>query len=160
MTTEIITAKFGNKIRVRVNGILIENDCLLMVKHRELGTQGYLWAPPGGGMEFGTSASENLVREFLEETGIKIEVKKFLFVCEFTKPPLHAVELFFLVAREGGNLRKGHDPELKAKDQIIEEVRFLTTETLLQIPPAALHKAFENIKQASDIVNKSGYFII
>ena len=63
MPSENIVKHFGNRLRVRVNGILIENERILMVKHVGLGETGYLWAPPGGGIEFGTSAPQNLERE-------------------------------------------------------------------------------------------------
>lgn len=158
MTSEIIESRFGNKLRVRVNGILIENGCLLLVKHKGLGKNGYLWAPPGGGMEFGTSAPDNLKREFLEETGIDVEVKGLLFTYEFLNLPLHAIELFFHVIRRGGNIKKGIDPELEANDQIIEEVKFFALRDLLDIPKPALHKSLHNLKQVEDIMQKQGYF--
>jgi len=70
-----------------------------MASHHSLGESGILWAPPGGGMDFGQSVEENLTREFREETGLKVEVKRFLFINEFLAVPLHAVELFFEVTR-------------------------------------------------------------
>ena len=160
MTSEIITAEFGNRLRVRAVGILIENDSLLLVKHKGLGASGYLWAPPGGGVEFGTPATQSLEREFLEETGIVIEVKRFLFACELISPPFHAVELFFSVDRKGGQLTKGFDPELNPKDQIIEEVRFHNIDQLRQISQPALHHALTDLNRLEDLLNKSGYYII
>jgi 8-oxo-dGTP pyrophosphatase MutT (NUDIX family) len=38
---------------------------------------------PGGGMEFGEGTRECLAREFLEETGIEVEVKEHLFTTDF-----------------------------------------------------------------------------
>ena len=55
---------FQGKVRVRACGILIENQRILLVKHRGLGAQGYFWSPPGGGMEFGEN---NLVETFKEK---------------------------------------------------------------------------------------------
>ena len=51
-----------------------------MVHHTALGKDGSLWAPPGGGMEYGESAHAALKREFMEETHLEIEVERFLFV--------------------------------------------------------------------------------
>jgi len=92
-------------------------------------------------MEFGMSASENLKREFAEETGLTIEVKKFLFVHEYLEPPLHAVELFFRVKRLDGELTKGYDPEMTSEEQIIKEVRFIRTDELLKVPASNVHQA-------------------
>ncbi len=38
------------------------------------------WGLPGGALEFGESAQEACVREFLEETGLKVKVKSLLGV--------------------------------------------------------------------------------
>ena len=38
------------------------------------------WGLPGGALEFGESAQETCVREFLEETGLKVKVKSLLGV--------------------------------------------------------------------------------
>ncbi|WP_332912478.1 NUDIX domain-containing protein [Algoriphagus boritolerans] len=89
-----IEAKFGNQLRTRVNGILIEDNKLLMVKH-QMGNGRILWSVPGGGMNYGSTAKDNLKREYLEETSLEIEVGKYLFVHEYLKPPLHAMEHFF-----------------------------------------------------------------
>ena len=51
-----ITNTFGNKLRLRVSGIYIKNDEILLVKHKSINKEGILWAPPGGGMEFGETA--------------------------------------------------------------------------------------------------------
>lgn len=160
MTSEIIASKFGNRLRVRVSGILIENNRLLMVKHKGIGDLGYLWAPPGGGVDYGTSVRQNLEREFLEETGIAIDVKNFLFTCELINPPLHAIEMFFIVNRKGGKLKKGFDPELEKKDQIIESVKFLSANELKQTPQLALHEVLQRIEQLEDLVQRSGYYLI
>ena len=106
---------YGNKVRLRVCGLCWQGDSLLLVKHK-MGDKG-LWAPPGGGIEYGESVDYALKREFLEETGLKIAVNKFLFGCEFIKKPLHAVELFFDVEKVAGVLRGGYDREF----QLIEK---------------------------------------
>ena len=67
-----------------------------------------------GGLQYGESMQECLKREFEEETGLQVKVKRFLFVNEFLQPPLHAVEFFFEVRITGGNLRTGTDPEAAA----------------------------------------------
>ena len=153
-----IRQKFGGRIRVRVCGICIEQDKILMVKHLIVGKQDYLWAPPGGGVKFGESAKACLKREFLEETGLEILIGDFLFVYEFKEPPLHAVELFFEVKRLGGKLIKGHDPEMSPENQIIHQVSFLSMEALKKENPLQIHGVFRNIKNLSLILEKKGYY--
>jgi 8-oxo-dGTP diphosphatase len=150
-----IEKKFGNRIRVRACGICIVDEELLLVKHTNIGKKGCLWAPPGGGVSFGENVEECLVREFKEETGLEINVGKFLFACEFVAPPLHAIELFFLVQPSGGKLIKGLDPEIK--DQIIEEVRFCNANYIKSLDKESLHKILQEIEDVEEIKSFNGF---
>ncbi|NJL14869.1 MAG: NUDIX hydrolase [Microscillaceae bacterium] len=154
-----IIAQFGHRLRIRVSGICLQEGKILLVKHRYLGQNGFLWAPPGGGMQYGQSATENLQREFEEETGLQIRVGNFLFVNEFLVPPLHAVELFFEVYLTGGVLKKGIDPEMPADRQIIEEVAYRSEAELRRENPLNLHQVFRNIDKLSLILEKNGYHL-
>ncbi len=152
-----IEAKFGNHLRSRVNGILIENDKILMAKH-QMGTNRILWSVPGGGMNFGSSAIENLTREYLEETNLKIEVGRYLFVHEYLNPPLHAMEHFFEVKRISGNVELGKDPELADSDQILLEISWKSLDEIKTIPYESLHRVFWGIKSLSELGLWKGYF--
>ena len=152
-----ILEKFGNRIRIRVCGILIQHDSILLVKHRSVGKSGILWAPPGGGMQFGEGAEETLKREFLEETGLEIRVGQFLFTHEFLNPPLHAIELFFEVDQIDGSLKKGFDPEMQTHEQIIEEVAFLNIDQLNKIQTDSLHYVLQRGHKLNDLFNYKGY---
>ncbi|MCU0447421.1 MAG: NUDIX hydrolase [Microscillaceae bacterium] len=153
-----ILQKFGNQLRLRVSGICCQNEQVLLIKHHYLGEGKYLWSPPGGGMHFGDSANETLVREFWEETNLQIEVGEFLFVNEFLQPPLHAIELFFAVKIVGGELKRGFDPEMSAENQIIHEVKFLSLDDLQKENPLQIHSIFRNIQKLSNILQRKGYF--
>lgn len=154
--TDRVRELYGNRVRVRACGLLIQNDSLLMVNHQSL-TTGDFWAPPGGGVDFGESATACLQREFLEETGLEIQVSDFLFACEFIQPPLHAVELFFSVNLLTGILRKGNDPEMKPQAQIIQEVKFLTWGEIQKMEPASLHGIFRFVPEPEHIIRLKGY---
>ncbi len=58
-------------------GILVRNDKVLLVKHRVDGKDYFVL--PGGGSENGERPRETLRREFLEETGLNVSIKRFLF---------------------------------------------------------------------------------
>ena len=152
-----IESKFGNQLRTRVNGILIENEKLLMVKH-QMGNGRILWSVPGGGMNFGSSAKENLIREYLEETHLDIEVGRYLFVHEYLNPPLHAMEHFFEVKRMDGKVKLGKDPELSNSNQILLEIEWKSFEEIKSIPNNSLHQVFWGIKSLSELGLWKGYF--
>lgn len=154
----IVEQLFGHRLRYRVCGICIQNHQLLLVRHSGIGDEGELWIPPGGGMETGLSAPENLEREFMEETGLAVKTGPLLFVHEYINAPLHAVELFFRVSVSGGILKKGFDPELKTDQQIIQEVRFMSFKEINALPPARLHHILQNHKSEEALNNASGYF--
>lgn len=155
---EQIVETFGNKLRVRVCGILIKNDSIVLVKHHNLGGTGTLWAPPGGGMNFGESVHETLVREFKEETNLDIEVGELLLVTEYLDKPLHAVELFFGVSYAGGELKTGYDPEMK-KTQIISVVEFVPFNVLKDMNNDILHKVLHDIHDEYSFERLSGKYL-
>ena len=133
---------FEKKVRVRVCGILKEEGKILLVKHRGIGESGHLWAPPGGGVEFGERLTDALQREFLEETNVQVKVEAYLFTNEHIDDRHHAIEVFFEVTRLAGNLELGHDPELPPDDQMIKDVRFFSAKELEKLPKSTLHEAF------------------
>ena len=151
-----IISEFGHKLRVRVSGICVKNESILLIKHVNIGAKPILWSPPGGGMEFGESAKEALVREFKEETNTEILVGKLMFVNEFNTYPLHAVELFFEVEILSGDLKKGLDPELSLEMQIIKDLRFVSFFEI-QKNTELYHSFLKNIKNKADLEQLNGY---
>ncbi len=144
---------YGQKLRVRVCGILIKENQILLARHDGLGDAGQLWIPPGGGVEFGEPLNNALQREFLEETGLAVEVKNLLMVSEFLKPPLHAIEFFFRVELISGTLKTGSDPEMPSQTQLLQEVRFWPLTDLKLMPAASLHPVLQNITSFSDLLH-------
>lgn len=155
---EVVRKQFGDRVRVRVCGLLIEQERVLLVGHRAIGAEGFLWAPPGGGLQFGETLEQALQREFVEETGLAVEVGDFLFVHEFLQPPLHGIELFYEVRRQGGTLCKGQDPELEQGSQLISEVRFMSFEELGGLPAAQLHNAFTYCQDVESLRSMRGMY--
>jgi 8-oxo-dGTP pyrophosphatase MutT (NUDIX family) len=66
---------------------------------------------PGGGVELGEAPWHALRREFLEETGLRIEPVRVLHASTglhvSTVRPWQLVSMFWLVRRRGGRLRRG-----------------------------------------------------
>lgn len=147
---------YGNRLRVRACGICVREGALLMVNHQGI-TDGHFWAPPGGGIEFGESATDGLKREFREETGLDITVHKFLFATEFIGHPLHAIELFFSVTCENGKPQYGTDPE-PGSPAVIQETRFMSWAEIAATPADQLHGVFRILSHPSEITALNGYF--
>lgn len=154
--TDSVYETFGNKLRVRVCGLCMENDRLLMINHEGI-KEGDFWAPPGGGLQFGETFEICLKREFSEETGLEIEIKDFRFVCEFIHLPLHAIEIYFLVEIKHGLLKKGFDPEMK-DNQMIQEVKFMSWNEINTLTAESRHGIFNMIPTSSKILDLKGHF--
>lgn len=151
MEREIVEA-YGNHLRVRICGICIKENKILLIKHKNIGRAGYLWSPPGGGLKFGETVEACLKREFLEETHLSVKIERFLFVHEFVEPPLHAIELFFEVSIVEGKIGLGKDPEMQENKQILEEIAFLDYANLTQEPKECLHKVLQKISSINEIL--------
>lgn len=152
-------AAYAGKVRLRVCGICLQGDKLLLVRHQATLNNTAFWAPPGGGLQYGETVEECLVREVLEETGLQTKVKRFLFVNEFIASPLQAVELFFELEVTGGELIKGTDPEASAEQQLIEEVAFLTMEQIRQIPLQDKHRVLHYLFSLDDLFGLPHRFV-
>ena len=157
MIGESIVKEYGKRLRMRVGGICIRNDQILLVNHSGLNEQNLFWAPPGGGLNYGETIEECLQREFVEETGFTIKVENFLCITEYLKPPLHALEMFFKVTIVNGVLKKGTDPEVTTENQIIKSVEFLSFNELQEIPDLEKHSLLQKVKNENDILDKAAY---
>lgn len=89
------------------------ND-ILLVRRARPPLQGY-WSVPGGGIELGETAAEAVVREVREETGLTVEVSRFLGYAdaierdESLRVRYHYVILYFEARPIDGNLLSGDD---------------------------------------------------
>ena len=149
---------YGGRIRIRVCGVLIQNEKILLVNHSGLNETDTFWSPPGGGIKLGESALQCLGREFMEETGLQISPGNFLFINEFIKAPLHAIEIFFRVKKKGGRLKTGTDPEMGVENQIIKNVEFLGYRQLADLPKNQKHNILTDLAKMDDLFDKRGFF--
>jgi 8-oxo-dGTP diphosphatase len=144
---------YGNRLRIRVCGILAENNKLLVVEHKNMGTNGFFISPPGGGLNIGEKIEDCLMREFLEETGLEISIGNFLFANEYLDMPLHAIELFFEVKKIKGELRLGNDPEMEAEKQILNKIYFSSYPEILAKGEGNIHQIFKHFSSLEEILN-------
>lgn len=135
---------FRYSVRVRVNGLLVQENALLMVHLMSPVAGRMIWMPPGGGVQFGEPLTATLQREMHEETGLQISPGPLWYLNEVIHDDVHAIEFYFLCDLTGGTLCTGSDPEYSDRDQIIRDVSFLPLETLDRpdIHPAYLRKRF------------------
>ncbi|MEX1121640.1 MAG: NUDIX domain-containing protein [Balneolales bacterium] len=130
---------YSQKVRVRVNGLLVEEGKLLLVKIRHPTREVGIWMPPGGGIDFGEKMEDAVRREILEETGVKVQVGDLRYIHEYIQPPLHAVEFYYDCYRIGGTAGLGHDPELPETKQLLEEVCFVPLTEIAELPVVPEH---------------------
>lgn len=67
---------------VRVYGLLFDNNNRLLVSDEFIRGM-YITKLPGGGLEIGEGTRDCLHREFLEETGIEVEVQEHIYTTDF-----------------------------------------------------------------------------
>jgi len=86
------------------------------------------WDIPGGTIEFGENPEEALKREFLEETNLKIDIIKPLYVCSQTQELRHQIWIVYECKYKSGKVKlnpEEHDefvwvtiPEMKKLNKI------------------------------------------
>lgn len=143
MTVESV---YAGKVRIRVCGLLRDEDKLLLVKVHSPVTNTNVWMPPGGGVDVGEPMKQALVREFYEETNLEVEVGELIHISELIESPFHAIQFFFSVQSPKGNVQLGIDPEHSEKDQILKDIRFISREEMssLNCTPDFIKKDYWN----------------
>ena len=154
-STESINSLYGNRVRLRVCGIHIHNNKILLVKHTGIGTTGIFWAPPGGGINLGESLLTGLKREVKEETNLDAHGEELLFVHEFIQAPLHAIEIFFKIETHNVNFAVGMDPE--HSEQIIEDVKYFSEKEIYQSNLEEFHQIFTLSRSFNELLTIKGY---
>lgn len=100
--------------RIRVAAIILAGDTILMAIHEKEGSRYYVL--PGGGVDYGESMQEAVVREVKEETNLDVRAGDMILVHDSIPPDLHRhiVNVYFLAEVIGGELRVGeHDKRLR-----------------------------------------------
>jgi len=147
---------FSNKLRIRTSAIIVSDSSLLLIKHKLPTRTQPVWMPPGGGVSFGETLEDALKREVKEETGLVVQPINLLWVHEFLEKPYHALEYYFECSIAGGMLKLGRDPEIPENDQILQELKFISSQKAEELP---VYPEFLNdfISSGCDLPNEIQY---
>lgn len=109
--------------RLAVRAAILHEDRLLMVNAYPPDYGSDMWCLPGGGAEPGQSLPENLQREVLEETGLRIHIGAIILVNEFqdSKAGFHQVDLIHRATLDGAGTMVLDDPE-----GVVDRARWVT----------------------------------
>ena len=120
--------------RIRVAGLMIHDDRVVVVRHRAGSFTYHLL--PGGGVGYRETLEEALVRDILEETGFKARVGELLYVNDTIDPcgRRHVVNITFRAEIAGGKVTES------PVDDNVEGVEFIDLDRLCSLdlrPPMA-----------------------
>lgn len=134
LTKRRFTPKKRTIPTTRISVVVLNRDGeILLVRHKK-GNQRY-WVLPGGRLEYGETFEECAVREVKEETGLEVEMERFLYLSEAIAPDRsrHIVNIFIKARVVGGTLKLGDEP-------VLAGVEFVRLEELAQMtlfPPVS-----------------------
>lgn len=123
-------------IRLATRAVILRDDRLLLVNAWP-GGQSDLWCAPGGGAEPHSALPQNLAREVLEETGLRVAVGAPCLVNEFHAPArdFHQVDIYFRCTALNEMPQTWTDPE-----GVVTERRFFSRAEMraLRVKPNSL----------------------
>ncbi len=102
----------GNKIRNRACAVIVQDGKVLLVQHQK--NEKHYWLFPGGGVEYGETLQEAVVRELKEETNLDVEAGDLIMVSESIPPDRHrhVINYYYEAKVIGGNMKLGDDKYL------------------------------------------------
>jgi 8-oxo-dGTP diphosphatase len=103
--------------RVRVAALIVLDGQVVLVRHRAHSSTYHLL--PGGGVDYRETVEEALVREVTEETGLRVEIGRPVFVNDTIDPngSRHVINLTFLATVVGGAITASpQDARVEAVD--------------------------------------------
>jgi 8-oxo-dGTP diphosphatase len=109
----------------RYQGLIVENDHVLLIKHTEHTTGRSYWVIPGGGLDGDETEEECVIREVREETNLDVKIERLLLDESGHPDGVYRWRKTFLCTPVGGHPSPGFEPELEASGRYaITEVRW------------------------------------
>lgn len=125
------------KIRVGVGAVIVNDEGKIFLHKRGQGASinPGMWEGPGGGVEFGETMVEAIVREVKEEHGVEIEVGEMLDMVEYidSQNGKHVIGPAFVCKIIRGT------PRILEPDKC-EEIGWFTREEALELPLSPIGK--------------------
>ena len=139
----------GGIIRIRVGIAAVQDGRILLVPHYDTDAGPVQWCIPGGQLDPGESLEEAAMREFEEETGLRVVDCQLLDVSEVILPerPYHSITITFSGTVEGGQIRP--EPDHRYRDKT---PRWLSRE---ELAPLAYHPE-STVEKALDLYQDVG----
>jgi ADP-ribose pyrophosphatase YjhB (NUDIX family) len=119
--------------QLRVAGLIVRADQLLLVEHRKRGQR--YWVLPGGRLQGNETLEAALRREVREELALEARVGRLVIVCETLAPDRHVVNLIFQA-----EIGEGIAPRLDQHDPVLAGWQWVSAEQLPRLdfrPPIA-----------------------
>ena len=129
----------NKNIIIKVRGVIIYNNKLLIVKHK----QSQFMALPGGHLEYGEDVITCLKRELIEELGVEPEIGKLLYISTFLDNKKDEYVEFFFEVKNGkkylniDGLERTHAHELA-------EILWVSPDSDIEILPKQFNKDFKD----------------
>jgi ADP-ribose pyrophosphatase YjhB (NUDIX family) len=123
------------KFNVRVYGLLIQDNCLLVSDEYINNVE--MTKLPGGGLEFGEGAIDCVKREFKEELNLSIDVLEHFYTTDFFVQSAFSIDsqvisiYYFVKALEELNIRITTNPfDFEEKKNGAQAFRFISLDTI------------------------------
>lgn len=118
MTYDCSLVKGNQRFRYRAAAIIIEDQCILFAGNAK---SDYYYSI-GGAVHLGETAEQAVVREVMEETGIRYEVERLVFIHEnfFEEDGIqwHEVSFYFLMKPRGTQQLNSHSFTQGVKEEM------------------------------------------
>lgn len=94
------------KFHITVKGIVVLDNKILLLKRVKPSTDGLgFWELPGGGLEYGETPNQALIRELKEETGLDIVIIKPAYTFTKIREDYQTVGIGFLCIPKNDHVR-------------------------------------------------------
>ena len=98
------------KFHITVKAIVIYHQKILILKIVRPSSDGLgYWELPGGGLEYGETPHEALIRELKEETGLDIKIIKPVYTFTAIRPDYQTVGIGFLTIPTNDHVQLSHE---------------------------------------------------